>query len=185
MQGKPVRESQSEYSELALPNDANVLGHVLGGKVMHLVDMAGALAALRHARCPVVTASVDHMSFLHPVHIGQLILLRSSVNRVFRTSMEVGVKVWVEDLKTGERRHTSSAYLTFVAIDGDGKCMGIPPVIPETPEEKRRYDEALQRREYRLELRKRSKPRASPLKSPATGDLEWETRRQGDAAKSN
>ena len=156
VQGKPVRESQSEYSELALPNDANVLGHVLGGKVMHLVDMAGALAALRHARCPVVTASVDHMSFLHPVHIGQLILLRSSVNRVFRTSMEVGVKVWVEDLKTGERRHTSSAYLTFVAIDGDGKCMGIPPVIPETPEEKRRYDEALQRREYRLELRKRS-----------------------------
>ena len=104
MHGKPVKESQSEYSELALPNDANVLGHVLGGKVMHLVDLAGALAALRHARCPVVTASVDHMSFLHPVRIGELIMLRSSVNRVFRTSMEVGVKVWVEDLRTGERR---------------------------------------------------------------------------------
>jgi acyl-CoA hydrolase len=157
MQGKPVRESQSEYSEFAMPNDANVLGHVLGGKVMHLVDLAGALAALRHARCPVVTASVDHMSFLHPVHIGQLILLRSSVNRVFHTSMEVGVKVWVEDLRTGDRLHTSSAYLTFVAIDAGGKCLGVAPVIPETSEEKRRYEEALSRREYRLELRKRSK----------------------------
>jgi acyl-CoA hydrolase len=157
MQGKPVHESQSEYSELALPNDANVLGHVLGGKVMHLVDMAGALAALRHARCPVVTASVDHMSFLHPVHIGELIMLRSSVNRVFHTSMEVGVKVWVEDLRTGDRRHTSSAYLTFVAIDAGGKCMPIVPVIPETAEENRRFDEALQRREYRLDLRRRPK----------------------------
>src|SRR5579863_4817085 len=132
MEGKPVRESQSEYSEFALPNDANVLGHVLGGKVMHLVDLAGALAALRHARCPVVTASVDHMSFLHPVRIGELIMLRSSVNRVFRTSMEVGVKVWVEDLRTGERRHTSSAYLTFVAVNAKGTCEAIVPVIPET-----------------------------------------------------
>jgi len=155
MQGKPVQESQSEYSELALPNDANVLGHVLGGRVMHLVDLAGALAALRHARCPVVTASVDHMSFLHPVHIGELIILRSSVNRVFRTSMEVGVKVWVEDLRTGNRRHTSSAYLTFVAVDADGTCVAISPVIPETTEEKRRFEEALHRREYRLDLRRR------------------------------
>jgi acyl-CoA hydrolase len=157
MQGKPVQESQSEYSELALPNDANVLGHVLGGRVMHLVDLAGALAALRHARCPVVTASVDHMSFLHPVHIGELIILRSSVNRVFRSSMEVGVKVWVEDLRTGNRRHTSSAYLTFVAVDADGACVTIAPVIPETSEEKRRFEEALQRREYRLDLRRRPK----------------------------
>jgi len=157
MQGKRVQESQSEYSELALPNDANVLGHLLGGKVMHLVDLAGALAALRHARCPVVTASVDHMNFLHPVHIGELILLRSSVNRVFRTSMEVGVKVWVEDLRTGDRRHTSSAYLTFVAVNAEGKCLPIAPVIPETAEEKRRFEEALQRREYRLDLRRNRK----------------------------
>ncbi len=155
MHGKPVRESQSEYSELTLPNDANVLGHVLGGKVMHLVDLAGALAALRHARSPVVTASVDHMSFLHPVHIGELIILRSSVNRVFRTSMEVGVKIWVEDLRTGDRRHTSSAYLTFVAVNADGSCVPIVPVIPETTDEKRRFEEALQRREYRLALRGR------------------------------
>jgi acyl-CoA hydrolase len=157
MQGKPVRESQSEYSELALPNDSNGLGNVLGGKVMHLVDLAGALAAIRHARCPVVTASIDHMNFLHPVHIGQLIILRSSVNRVFQTSMEVGVKVWVEDLLKGDLRHTSSAYLTFVAIDAQGKRVPVASVIPETEEEKRRYDEALARREYRLEMRRRSK----------------------------
>jgi acyl-CoA hydrolase len=156
--GKPVRESHSEYSELALPNDANGLGNVLGGKVMHLVDLAGALAAIRHARCPVVTASVDYMNFLHPVRIGQLIILRSSVNRVFRTSMEVGVKVWVEDLMKGERQHTSSAYLTFVAVDREGNRIAVPPVIPETEEEKRRYQEALERREYRLDLRKRAKP---------------------------
>ena len=157
MAPKPVRASLSEYSELALPNDANGLGNVLGGKVMHLVDLAGALAALRHARRPMVTASVDHMNFLHPVKIGQLILLRSSVNRVFRTSMEVGVKVWVENLQTGAVRHTSSAYLTFVALDEHGQPVPIPPVIPETEDEKRRYEEAAQRRNYRLEMRQKGK----------------------------
>ena len=154
MEGKPVRESASEYSELALPNDANGLGHVLGGKVMHLVDLAGALAAMRHARRPVVTASIDHMNFLIPVRIGQLIILRSAVNRVFRTSMEVGVSVLVEDLVGGQRQHTSSAYLTFVALDEQGRPMPIQPVIPETEEEKRRYEEAGERRKYRLALRK-------------------------------
>lgn len=156
-EGKPVRESASEYVELALPNDANGLGNLLGGKVMHLVDLAGAMAAMRHCRRAVVTASIDHMNFLHPVHIGQLLTLRSSVNRVFRTSMEVGVKVMVEDLKTGEQRHTSSAYLTFVALDENGCKVEVPPVIPETDEEKRRYLEAGQRREYRLALRARSR----------------------------
>jgi acyl-CoA hydrolase len=117
LKGRPVRESCSEYTYIALPNDANTLGNVLGGRVMHLVDMCGALAACRHSRRPVVTAAVDHMSFLHPAHIGQLLILKSSVNRVFRTSMEVGVKVWVEDPRTGEVLHTSSAYLTFVALD--------------------------------------------------------------------
>src|SRR5258707_5298730 len=134
MQGRPVRESISEYSELALPNDANGLGNVLGGKVMHLVDLAAALAAIRHARCPVVTASVDHMNFLHPVRIGQLILLRSSVNRVFRTSMQIGVKVFVEDLRTRAVQHTSSAYLTFVALDASGNRIPVAPAIPETEE---------------------------------------------------
>jgi acyl-CoA hydrolase len=155
LEGKPVRESQSEYSELALPNDANTFGFLLGGKVMHLVDLAGAIAALRHARQPVVTASVDHMNFLHPVRIGQLVRLQASVNRVFRTSMEVGVKVQVEDLLTGALKHTSSAYLTFVALDKAGHSTTIVPVIPETETEKRRYEAAGLRREYRLALRPR------------------------------
>src|SRR5579872_5596802 len=142
LEAKPVRESISEYSELALPNDANGLGAVLGGKVMHLVDLAGAMAALRHARTPVVTASVDSLHFLHPVRIGQLIMLRSSVNRVFRTSMEIGVRVLTENLLTGERMHTCSAYLTFVALNTERKATGIPPVIPETEEEIRRFREA-------------------------------------------
>jgi acyl-CoA hydrolase len=157
MEGKPVRESVSEYSELALPTDVNVLGNLLGGKVMHLVDLAGAMAALRHARKPVVTAAVDSLQFLHPVHIGELIVLRSSVNRVFHTSMEVGVTVETENLLTGEKLHTCSAYLTFVALDENGKATPIPPVIPETEAEKQRYLEAGERRAYRLAIRERSK----------------------------
>ncbi len=155
LQGRPAIESYSVYSEFALPNDANTFGYVLGGKVMHLVDLAGALAAIRHARCPVVTASVDHMNFLHPIHIGQLIVLHSIVNRVFRTSMEVGVRVEVENLITGEIRHTSSAYLTFVTLDQNGNRVPIPPVIPETDDEKRRYEDAARRRTVRLEMRGR------------------------------
>jgi acyl-CoA hydrolase len=155
---RAVRESASDYSEIALPNDANVHGNVLGGRVMHLVDLAGALAAARHSRCLVVTASIDSMTFLHPIHIGQLILLKSAVNRAFRTSMEVGVKVWVEDLTTGVRRHTSSAYLTFVAVSPNNERVPVPPVIPETDEEKRRFEAALARREYRLSQKKREKP---------------------------
>jgi acyl-CoA hydrolase len=155
MEGKPVRESISEYSEFALPNDANGLGNVLGGKVMHLVDLAGALAAIRHARKPVVTASVDSLHFLHPVRIGQLIVLRSAVNRVFRTSMEVGVQVETEDLMNGRKLHTCSAYLTFVALDENHNAVEIQPVIAETEEEQRRYREAGERREYRLAMRNR------------------------------
>jgi acyl-CoA hydrolase len=155
-EGKPVRDSLSEYAELALPNDVNKLGNIFGGKVMHLVDLAGAMAAIRHARLPVVTASVDSLQFLHPVHSGELILLRSSVNRAFRTSMEVGVKVITENLMTGERLHTCSAYLTFVALDENGKPTPVPCVIPETEEEKRRYGEAGERREYRLSHRQRT-----------------------------
>ena len=147
---RTVRETQSEYSEICLPNDANLLGNMLGGHVMHLVDLCGAIAAIRHARCTVVTASVDQMSFLHPVHIGELVRLKSQVNRVFRTSMEVGVKVWVENLVDGKVRHTSSAYLTFVALDRAGNRVVLPPVIPETEEERRRFEEAAQRRAYRL-----------------------------------
>src|SRR5437016_13161407 len=155
--GRPVRESVSVYSEFALPNDANTFGYLLGGKVMHLVDLAGALAAIRHARCPVVTASVDHMNFLYPIHIGQLIVLHASVNRVFRTSMEVGVRVEVENLVTGEIKHTSSAYLTFVTLDKHGNRVVIAPAIPETEVEKRRYEEAAHRRAHRLAMREHSR----------------------------
>jgi acyl-CoA hydrolase len=155
MEAKPVSSSYSEYTELALPNDANSLGNLLGGKVMHLVDLAGAMAAMRHSRHVVVTASVDQMHFLHPVRIGQWVRLKSAVNRVFRTSMEVGVKVWVEDLVKGEILHTSSAYLTFVALDAHGNPVAVPPVFPETDVERKRYEAAGIRREYRLTLRKR------------------------------
>ena len=120
---------------------------------MHLVDLAAAMVAIRHARRPAVTASVDSLNFLHPVRIGQLMILRSSVNRVFRTSMEVGVKVLAEDLLTGEKLHTCSAYLTFVALDENRKATPVAPVIPETEEEHRRYRQAGERREYRLALR--------------------------------
>ena len=156
IQGRFVRESESDYSELALPNDANMFGNLLGGRIMHLVDLAAAIAAMKHCRNPVVTASIDHMDFIHPVKIGQLVRLRASVNRAFRTSLELGVKVWVEDLVTGDEKHVSSAYLTFVAIDARGKGVPVPCVIPETEEEKRRYEEAGARREYRLAQRKSS-----------------------------
>jgi acyl-CoA hydrolase len=155
--GKPVRDSQAIYTELTLPNDANSLGTLFGGKLMQYVDLCAAISAVRHARCPVVTASVDNLTFLHPVRIGQLVVLKSSVNRVFRTSMEVGVKVWVEDLPTGVTKHISTAYLTFVAIDKDGTRIPIVPVIPETEEEQRRFDHAGHRREVRLKLREQLK----------------------------
>jgi len=156
MEGKPVRESRSVLSELALPNDANGLGAVLGGKIMHLVDIAGAIAAARHCRGFVVTASIDHMDFLQPVHIGQLIVLRASVNRAFRTSMEVGVKVFAEDLRSSENRHVASAYLTFVALDEERQPVPVPSVIPETNEDRRRFEQAGERRNYRLAHRNRN-----------------------------
>ena len=155
MEGRRVSHSAAEYSELALPNDANGLGNLLGGKIMHLVDLAGAIAATKHCRNVVVTASIDHMDFIHPVRLGQWVRLRSSVNRAFRTSMEVGVKVWVEDLIRGGQRHVSSAYLTFVAINPEGKAIPVPPLITETDEDKRRFEEAGARREYRLSQRRR------------------------------
>ena len=154
---KPVRESQAIYTELTLPNDANSLGTLFGGKLMQCVDLCAAIAAVRHARCAVVTASVDQLTFLQPVKIGQLVILKSSVNRVFRTSMEVGVKVWVEDLASGEVKHVSSAYLTFVALDKDRQRIPIGPVTPETEDEIRRYEHAGHRREVRLQMREAMK----------------------------
>ena len=154
---RTVRQSQSEYYEICLPNDANLLGNMLGGHVMHLVDLCGAIAGIRHARCMVVTASIDQMTFLHPIRVGELVRLKSQVNRVFRTSMEVGVKVWVENLQSGRMRHTSSAYLTFVGLDKAGSKVILPQILPETEDEKRRYEEAAERRAYRLAFKDKTR----------------------------
>src|SRR5438270_1297624 len=146
---RSVRDSQSEMTEIVLPNDANPLNALLGGRLMHWIDLAGAMAAHRHSRQYVVTASIDHLDFLVPVRVGDFVVLRSSVNRVYHTSMEVGVKVWVENYHTEQSRHVSSAYLTFVAIDAAGNRMAVAPVVPETTDEKRRYQDAARRREIR------------------------------------
>jgi len=152
---RPVKDSQSEMAEIVLPNDANPLNALLGGRLMHWIDLAGALAAHRHSRNYVVTASIDHLDFLVPVHVGDLVILQSSVNRVFHTSMEVGVKVSVENYIAARRQHVSTAYLTFVAIDRNGRRLPVPPVIPETEEEKRRYEDAGRRRQIRESERRR------------------------------
>jgi acyl-CoA hydrolase len=138
-------------AEIVLPNDANPLGALLGGRLMHWIDLAGAMAAHRHSRNYVVTASVDHIDFLVPVRVGDLVIFRSSVNRVFHTSMEVGVKVYVENYIADTAQHVSSAYLTFVAVDATGKHLKVPAVVPETDEQRRRYDDAGRRREIRRE----------------------------------
>lgn len=153
---RSVRDSQSEMAEIVLPNDANPLGALLGGRLMHWIDLAGAMAAHRHSRHYVVTASIDHLDFLVPVRVGDLVILRSSVNRVFRTSMEVGVKVWVENYISDSSHHVSSAYLTYVAVDREGCRLPVPAVVPEDNEEQRRYEDAGRRREIRrTELERR------------------------------
>jgi acyl-CoA hydrolase len=154
---RPVRESQSQMTEVILPNDANPLGNLLGGRLMHLIDLAGAMAAHRHSHSHVVTASMDHIDFLQPVHIGDLLVLKSSINRAFRSSMEVGVKCWVENYIACTTRHVASAYLTFVAVDEQGQHHPVPPVVPETDDEKRRYEDAGRRREARKQEQERRK----------------------------
>src|SRR6202142_2096279 len=156
MMPRPVSDSQSEMNELVLPNDTNPLGALLGGRLMHWIDMAGAMAAHRHSRNYVVTAAIDHLDFWVPVHVGDLVILRSSVNRVFHSSMEVGVKVWVENYLVDNCQHVSSAYLTFVAVDAGGRHLPVPAVILETDDQRRRYEDAGRRREIRrAELERR------------------------------
>lgn len=150
VEGKPVSFSRAEMVEVVLPNDANPLGNILGGRVMHLMDIAAAIAAHRHSNSYVVTASVDYVDFRNPIRVGDLIILKSSVNRVFHTSMEVGVKVFSENVLTGERKHTSSAYLTFVALDDHGQPRAVPALILETTDDRRRFEEAAARRKIRL-----------------------------------
>ena len=140
----------AEISEIVLPNDANTLGNILGGKVMHLIDIACAIAASRHCRRPVVTASIDYLDFRHPIKVGELIIVKAALNRVFNTSMEIGARVLSENLHTGELKHTSSAYLTFVALDDARKPIAVPDYSPETDEEIRRWRRAEVRRQDRL-----------------------------------
>ncbi|MEO8446076.1 MAG: acyl-CoA thioesterase [bacterium] len=148
---KTVKASQIEMIELVLPNDTNILGNLLGGRLMHWIDISAALAASRHCNTVAVTAAVDDLNFHHPIYLGNIVRLKASVNRAFNTSMEVGVRVEVEDIKTGFMKHTNTAYLTFVSIDTETrKPMPVPEVIPENDEEKRRMEQALLRRNQRL-----------------------------------
>ena len=148
---RTVASTQSEMTEIILPNDTNTLGNLLGGRLMHFIDLTGAMAAYRHARTHVVTAAMDHIDFIRPVHLGDLVTLKSSVNRAFSTSMEVGVKVWAENTRTASVAHVASAYLVFVAIDEQGRRVPVPEVLPESTDELRRYEGALRRRGNREE----------------------------------
>jgi acyl-CoA hydrolase len=146
---RTVASTQSEMTEIILPNDTNVLGNLLGGRLMHFIDLTGAMAAYRHARTPVVTAAMDHIDFIQPVRLGDLLTLKSSVNRAFAHSVEVGVKVWAENTRTGSVAHVASAYLVFVAVDEHGRVQKVPQLKPETPDEVRRYEDAQRRRDHR------------------------------------
>lgn len=146
---RTVASTQSEMTEIILPNDTNTLGHLLGGRLMHFIDLTGAMAAYRHSRTHVVTAAMDHIDFIRPVRLGDLLTLKSSVNRAFTSSMEVGVKVWAENTRTGGVVHVASAYLVFVAIDEHGRLQTVPELLPETPDEIRRHTDALLRRQHR------------------------------------
>jgi acyl-CoA hydrolase len=148
--GRAVSASRTEMTELVLPQDSNLLGNILGGRVMHLIDVAGAIAAHRHCHRQVVTASVDHLDFLNPVRVGDLIILEAQVNRAFHTSVEVGVEVYSEDSVAGVRKHTTTAFLTFVALDEAGKPVPVPPLIVKTNEERKRFEEAGERRKARI-----------------------------------
>lgn len=147
---KCAADSETEMVQVVLPNDANPLGYILGGTVMHLIDIAGAIACHRHTRSLLVTAAVDDLQFLHSIKVGDMIILKSRVTCVFTTSLEVLVDVYSEETLTGRRQLTSKAFLTFVAIDSSGKCIRVPPLVVETADERRVCEEAHARRAQRL-----------------------------------
>jgi acyl-CoA hydrolase len=161
MQGKKVAESEVVMRHLGMPDETNPAGSIHGGHLLKHIDNAGGIAACRHARAPVVTAFLDRMDFLTPVHPGELIILKASVNAVGRTSIEVGVRVEVEDIITGNVRHAATCYLTFVALDERKKPQEVPPLILETDRERERHGKALQRRRLRDSLRE-AKARNAP-----------------------
>jgi len=155
MDPKPPSESFTEMVQVVLPNDANPLGYILGGTVMHLIDIAGAIAAHRHVRSQMVTAAVDGLQFLHPIRVGDLIVLKARVTAAFTTSLEVEVEVYSESVFTGDRRLTSHAYLTFATIDRDGVRARVPPLAIETDTDRARAAAATERRRERLLRRER------------------------------
>ncbi len=157
MVSKRVQDTSVVMVQAMTPQDANVSGNVHGGVIMKLIDTAAGVVATRHAQANVVTASLDRLDFHHPVYVGDLVTIKASLNFVGRTSMEVGVRVEAEDLRTRDVRHTASAYLTMVALDRDGRPTVLPPLILETPEEIKRNSEAKERRELRLKERKANK----------------------------
>src|SRR6201996_4556707 len=163
LQDRPVSDSQSERAEAIFPADSNALGTLFGGRLMQFIDLVGAMAASRHARTHTVTASMDHLDFVTPVRVGELLILRASVNRAFRTSMEVGVRAMVEDVREQRLRHVSSAYLTFVAVDREGNRLVVPQVVPETEHQKRRFEDAGRRREMRAGETQRKKEMRAAL----------------------
>jgi len=156
---KTVKDSQHETSELMMPHHANNLGHVFGGVVLSMMDKTAAVAAFRHSRLNVVTASIDRVDFREPILVGDLVVMQASVNYVGTTSMEVGVRIEAEELLTGRRRHTNSCYLTFVAVDRNGRPIEVPGLVAETPDEARRFQAAQQRRKRRLEEREMERTR--------------------------
>lgn len=157
MQGKSPKDSETVMALEMNPENANPAGNVHGGVIMKLIDTAAGVVAKRHARSNVVTASIDRLDFINPVYVGDLVILKARINYVGRTSMEVGVRVESENTITGEVRHTSSAYLTFVALDENGKPKEVPPLLLETEEDKRRNLEAQERRKMRLAEKEREK----------------------------
>ena len=157
LQPRPVRDSQVEMTELVLPNDTNQLGNLLGGRLMHWMDIAAAVAAQRHSNRVCVTASVDELNFHQPIRLGEVVILKASVNRAFGTSMEIGVHVSTENQLSGEKKVANTAYLTFVALDNEGRPTNVPAVSPETEGEKRRFEDALRRRDHRLRHRAKTK----------------------------
>lgn len=150
--GKSPKESEVTMTEIVLPSDTNALGTIFGGKIMSWIDIAAAISAGRHARRVVVTASLDALHFKAPVKLGHFVHIRATVNYASRTSMEVGVRIESENPLTGEMTHTSTAYTTFVALDDHGRPTPVPPVLPESPVEKRRFEAAKKRRQARLRL---------------------------------
>jgi len=157
MNAKTVTASQTILTHFLLPEDANPAGNIHGGVIMKHIDSAAGVAAFRHARCNVVTASIDRLNFIHPAYVGNLLILRASVNMAGRTSMELGVRAETETLLTGEIRHVASAYLTFVALDEEGHPTPVPRLTPETPLQQRRHRMALARRASRLAEKAREK----------------------------